>query len=155
VRNTWTLMTALALLIAVASAGLAQSADPAAKPAANPAATKVDPSAALLLRARMHRTMADLMEAQAQAPAAPVAPGWRCPWGTPAVGPGTAWGGSGRGAGGGRGAGWGRGRGPGWGGGPGYGHGAGWGAGAGWGPGFVDRDGDGICDNLQQRTGQK
>ena len=186
-RSTLTLMTALALLIVVASAGLAQSADPAAKPAAKPAATQVDPSAALQLRAKMHRTMADLMEAraaekpdqqkiadlvaklqqlrgemQAQAPAAPVGPGWRCPWGGPGMGPGPGYGrgpGGGRGPGYGRGQGWGGGpgggRGQGWGGGPGYGRGAGLGAGAGWGPGFVDRDGDGICDNLQQRTGQK
>ena len=75
-------------------------------------------------------------------------------------GPGYGWG---RGPGYGRGSGWGRGPGygpvpgagpgPGAGRGPGYGRGYGRGLGRGW--GFVDENGNGICDNFEAIQGQK
>ena len=90
---------------------------------------------------------------------------WQCPWGGPGMGYGRGWGGRGMGYG--RGPGWGRGygpgRGPGWA--PGYGpaRGPGWtpGYGPGYGNrcgprwGYVDRDGDGVCDNFQRAQGQQ
>jgi hypothetical protein len=156
---------------AIASTGWAQTAPAAAKhPSAKPAAqaaAKPLPQ----VRAEMHRTIADLLEAQAaekpdparikalteqlqklrgewnaQGPAAPArAAGWGCLWG----GPGYGWGGPGYG----RGQGYGRGPGygwGGWGGGQGYGRGMGLGAGR----AFVDSDSDGICDNFEIRTGR-
>jgi hypothetical protein len=139
---------------------------------------KSDAATAAELRATIHRTMAELIEArasdkpdqakiddlakrvqelrgklQATTPtAANASSGWGCPWGGPGMGCGRGWGcgGQGRGPGAGRGAGFGPGAGRG------QGRGFGPGAGMGLGPGggaFVDEDKDGICDNYELRHG--
>jgi len=150
----------------------AQDAASTDKPAATDAEAKTDGPAQL--RAAMHRTLADLIEAQAaekpdaarikaltdqlqtlrgkiwtQRPTAPYAvpAGWRCPREGPGMGYGRAR--SGRGYG----------RGPGWGAGPGYGRtagrAAGRGAGIGYGWAFIDKDRDGICDNYEAYWGER
>ena len=156
-RRVLVFLTSVALVWAVTATGLAQekkaAKTPAKKPAAaNPAAKT--PTLALL-QAKMHHTMADLIEAQSAAkpdaerikkltdrlqtlrnqirgqwPAAPYGgPGaWQSPRGGPRMGAGPAWGGPGRGYG--R-RGYGRG-GPG----RGYGRGPGAGRGPGFGPGY-------------------
>ena len=125
---------------------------------------KADAVALAQLRAKMHRSLAELIEAQnatdkdaakieeltkeiadlraqlqAKRPAVPagqqgVQPGWRCPWGGPGMGPGRGQG-RGPGMGPGKGPGMGPGRGQGMGPGPGMGRGFGPGPGAGAGPG--------------------
>jgi hypothetical protein len=139
--------------------------------------SKADAAALAQLRAKMHRSLAELIEAenatekdaakieeltkevadlraqlQAKRSAVPagqqgVQPGWRCPWGGPGMGPGR---GQGRGPGMGPGPGMGRGFGPGPG--PGGGRGPGAGRGAGWGPGFIDVNQNGICDYFESRS---
>jgi hypothetical protein len=141
----------------------------------SPQAKSEAPTAAQL-RAGIHRTMAELIEArmagtpdrakvdaltrqvrelrgklQAITPATGLAGGGGgCPWGGPGMGYGRGWGGQGRGPGAGRGAGFepGTRRGPGRGFGPGAGMGLG--PGGGW---FVDEDKDGICDYYELRHG--
>jgi hypothetical protein len=143
--------------------------------AQQPTAPKSDAPTQAKVRADLHRTMADLIEAQSaekpdqakvQAlsekvaklrgeivpPAVAAGPGRA--WGGPGRGPCGAWGG---GPGYGRGMGWGGGpgygRGMGWGGGPGYGRGMGWGGG--YGMGFVDANGNGVCDRFEAAAGQR
>jgi hypothetical protein len=167
------------LLAGWVSTGWAQ-APSAEKATDKAAATKVDTAPAAQTRAELHRTMAELIEAQAAAqpdqakikaltdklqelrgkiggpaanvPRGPMA-GGRGPWGGPGMG-------AGMGRGPGRGMGPGYGRGPGWGRGPGGGAGrGGWGPGpgfgAGRGPGFVDADRDGVCDNFERAWGHR
>lgn len=130
------------------------------------------------LRAEIHRTLAQLIEARAaekpdqakvdeltgklrqlrgefrgQVPAGNAADGWACPRGGPGKGFGCCRGcpGGGRG----RGAGFGPGAGRGWGGGAGGGRGLGPGGGQGRAPGgaaFLDQDQDGTCDRFEQRS---
>ena len=155
-RTVLTLVMTLAVSGLVASSTLAADTPAGKKPAKVKAAAQADTPTPAQLRARMHRTMAALVEAQAAenpdqakikalvdrlqvlrnqirapGPAAPNAPpaGWQCPWGGPGMGYGPAWGGRGRG-----GPGRGYGRGPGFG--PGPGRGPGYGAGRGRGPGY-------------------
>jgi hypothetical protein len=169
-------ITMLVLLAAWVSIGWAQTPS-AEKATDNPVATKVDTTPTAQTRAELHRTMAELIEAQAAAqpdqakikaltdkvqelrgkiggpaaswPRGPMA-GGRGPWGGPGMGVGM-----GRGAG--RGMGPGYGRGPGWGRGPGGrgGWGPGPGFGAGRGPSFVDTDRDGVCDNFERIWGHR
>jgi len=200
----FTLMVALALMWGVATAGLAQDTQ-ADQPAADESVTAAAPTAAEL-QAKIHRTVAALIEARSaekpdpekiekltqqlqeirrqaygRTPAAGVPPfgAWQCPWGGPgmgfgrgrgmgpgmgagrgpAAGPGNrAW--MGRGGRGGRGPAMGPGNRGRMGRGGGYGMGAGRGAGYGYGRGlgrqwgFIDRNGDGICDNLGTRWGR-
>jgi len=165
----------LAVLLAIPAGGFAEDAK--AKKNAAPA-VQADQAGPAELRVELDRAMAALIEARsadkprrakvaeltrqvqrlrqrigAQGPNA--AQGTFCPLGGPGAGYGQGRG-PGYGAGQGRGPGYGRGqgRGPGYGAGqgrgPGYGRGAGRGASNGMpGRAFVDRDGDGICDNRQ------
>jgi len=162
----WTLVASLAMLLSVGQIVKADE-NPAAKtkePEQAKAAEAPKPSVAQL-QAQLHRTMAALIEArtaekpdQAQidklvaearslrqqlvARATEVNAVAPCPWGGPGFGPGRGYG---------RGYGWGAGYGRG----PGYGRGAGWGAANGVpGRGFIDRDGDGVCDNYELRQNQ-
>jgi hypothetical protein len=181
VRHVICLMTIAAYAWGLASLGLAED-QPAAKPAADKKVeAKAGGSAIADLRARIHRTMADLIEAQSaekpdpariesltkelrqlrarlqsQAPVAAADPprAWTCPWGGPGMGfgRGAGWGGRGPGAGPGRGAGYGAGAGRGPGAGRGFGPGAGLGLGPAGGP-LVDEDNDGICDYYEIRHG--
>jgi hypothetical protein len=124
--------------------------------AQQPTAAKSDLPSPAKLRAEMHRTMADLIEAQsAEKPdqakvqaltekvaklrgeIVPPANGQARAWGGPGRGPCGAWAG---------GPGYGRGMG-GWGGGRGMGWGGGW--------GFVDANQNGICDRFEAATGQR
>ena len=176
-RNFFTMLAALAIL---GGGGLAVWAQDVAPTIPNQT-TQVDAKAAMAahakLRVKLHRTIADLIEARhaeqpdqaqvdklakeveqlrseimAQRPAA---------MGRPGMGYGR---GQGRGAGYGPGQGYGRGPGQGYGRGPGYGRGQGRGPGMGpgqgrggggrgpgygRGPGFVDRDQDGACDRRE------
>jgi hypothetical protein len=145
-RTGLTLMMTVILIGGVGSAGLGQEAKKAKSPAAKgPDVAKADTPAPAELRAKVHRLMAALIDAQsaekpdeakiqrlneqlqtlrqqiwAQGPPAPGA--WQSPWGGPGMGYG-------------RGAGWGVPGGRGWGKGPGpgrgYGPGPGWGRGGG------------------------
>lgn len=165
--SNWTMVTTLAMLLAFGSAALA--ADDQAKqdkaPAEAQATKTAEQPTAAQLRARLHRTMAALVEARAADNPDPeridqlakrarslrrqiLALGSEadfdaiCPWGGPGLGRGPGWGGRGAGYG------WGRGYGRG----PGYGRGAGWGMERGYpGRGFIDLDGDGVCDRYEQR----
>jgi len=163
--------TPILACLAIGLGCLAQAADPTpeTKPVPAPAA-QATPSKLLELRAEMHRTMADLLQARnAENPdpkqiqtlteklqglrktlAAEVsAPAATCPWGGPGLGPayGRGYGrGPGWGGGPGYGGGYGRGYGRGWGGGPGYGRGAGW--------FYQDADHDGVCDNFERVWGK-
>jgi len=178
-RHVMTLVAITAFWWSFASLGLAE--DKPAPKAVPEKKVEVKPggSAAADVRARMHRTMADLIEArsaekpdpakierltkalwqlraelQTQTPGAAVNPPsvWTCPWGGPGMGfgRGPAWGGRGPGRGWGPGYGWGAGRGPG------AGRGFGPGAGLGLGPAGgipVDEDRNGICDYYEARHG--
>jgi len=168
-RHVLTLLTMAAFWCSLVSLGLAEDAKATQLPDDKKVEAKANATANAELRATIHRTMADLIEAQAtekpdqakidalskklqqlreklhaQAPAVVgnVPTGWVCPWGGPGMGfgRGAAWGGPGRG----RGYGGGAGRG--------FGPGAGLGLGVG-GPAFVDNDNDGICDNYELRHG--
>jgi hypothetical protein len=173
--NHWTTTMALAALLAFGTTALAaeEKAAKANEPAQAKTAAAQDAPTVAQLQARLHRTMAALIEARsaeqpdqaqidkltrrvqslrqqifARGPEANV--GTPCPWGGPGLG-------LGRGAG----YGWGRGYGAGYGGGRGYGRGPGYGRGAGWGAahgypgrGFIDQDEDGVCDNYELRQNQ-
>jgi hypothetical protein len=157
------------------SLGVAEDTKATRSPDDKKVEAKVNATANAKLRAAIHRTMADLIEAQSaekpdqakidslstkvqqlreklqvQAPAVVgnVPAGWVCPRGGPGMGfgRGAAWGGPGRGPGAGRGPGGGPGAGRG------FGPGAGLGLGTG-GPAFVDNDNDGICDYYELRHG--
>jgi len=168
-RHVLTLLTMAAFCCNLVSLGLAEDTKATPSPDDKKVEAKANATANAELRATIHRTMADLIEAQsaekpdpakinaiskklqqlreklqAQAPAvvgnAPA--GLVCPWGGPGMGfgRGSAWGGPGRGRG--------------------YGGGAGRGFGPGprsdlgvGGPAFVDSDNDGICDNYELRHG--
>jgi hypothetical protein len=161
-RHVLTLVTMAAVWCSLVSLGLAEDKKASKSPDNKTVETKADSSANADLRAKIHRTMAALIEAQsaeepdqakidkltkklqqlrgklqAQAPAAAgnQPAGWACPWGGPGrgFGRGAAWGGPGQGQGAGRGPGFGPGAGRGWGGGPGGGAGWGFGPGAGMG----------------------
>jgi hypothetical protein len=177
------LTAGFSLLVAAAQAAAADNAKQKAETKAQNAQKQPAVPKVAELQVKLHRAMAVLIEAQsadnpdqekidkltaqvrklreeiaAAAPAgAPVGVGPGCPWGGPMR---QAWAGGGRGYG----------RGPGWQRGGGYGRGAGygWGAAVGLGPGygrgmggagrfaaFVDRDGDGICDNFEAMQGQQ
>ena len=169
-RN-WTMVTTLAMLLAFGNAALA--ADDQAKqdkaPAEAQATKAADQPTVAQLRARLHHTMAALVDARAAENPDPeridqLAQRARslrrqilalnpeadldaiCPWGGPGLGRGPGWGGRGAGYG------WGRGYGPdGYGRGPGYGP-PGWGMERGYpGRGFIDLDGDGVCDRYERR----
>jgi hypothetical protein len=174
-RHVLTLVMMAAFWCSLVSLGLAEDTKATQPPADKKVEAKANATANAELRATIHRTMADLIEAQstekpdqtkidklttklqqlrgklqAQAPAVVgnVPAGWVCPWGGPGMGfgHGAAWGGLGRGPGGGRG----------YGGGSGAGRGLGPGAGLGLGVGggvFVDEDNDGVCDNYELRRG--
>ena len=145
-RHVLTFVTMAAFWCSLVSLGLAEDKKASKSPDNKKVETKADASANADLRAKIHRTMAALIEAQsaeepdqakidkltkklqqlrgklqAQAPAAAgnQPAGWACPWGGPGMGfgRGAAWGGPGQGQGGGRGAGFGPGAGRGWGGG--------------------------------------
>ena len=159
------LILGMVLLLACGVTGFARD-DASKAPAPNPQQ----------LKAQMHRTMADLVEAQSAAEpdqakidqlAGQLQSIRRQLWAkapAPGRGYGQGWAGQGRGQGrggpayGGRGYGcpWG---GPGWGRGMGMGQGGGMGMGPGrgMGPGlgFVDADGDGVCDNFQPPAAPK
>jgi hypothetical protein len=172
-RHVPTLVTMAAFWCSLVSLGLAEDTKATQSPDDKKVEAKANTTANAELRATIHRTMADLIEAQstekpdqakidslskklqqlreklqAQAPAVVgnVPAGWVCPQGGPGMGfgRGAAWGGPGRGPGGGRGYGGGAGHG--------FGPGAGLGLGAG-GPAFVDNDNDGICDYYELRHG--
>lgn len=160
-RHLWTIVAVAALWGSLGSIGLAE--DPTAKaPSDNKVAARADADS-VQLRAAIHRTMADLLEAQAAEKPDPakvdaltrkiielrgklqaqpaVAEGVAPAWGRPAMAVG-------------RGAGWGGGRGAGFGGGRGgAGFGQGLGPGGGQGRGFVDADNDGICDYYELTHG--
>jgi len=174
------LLMAGAVLWAAASTGVAQDANTAKTSETAKTEAKSDAPSPARLRARMHRTMAALIEARnaeepdsakiekltdqlqtlrnqirAQGPVRPRGgpAAWQCPRGGPQRGYGYGRGGPGRGYG--RGApGRGYGRGSGWGCGAGYGPGPAWSAGRGPGVGrgraFVDKDRDGVCDNFEK-----
>lgn len=159
-----TVAIAMALVACIASVGVAQEAKKSKRPsdenvAPAKAKAQADKLAPAKLRAKMHRTLAALIEAQsaakpdqakigklteqletlrkqlwAQGPAGrPGQPaGWQCPWGGPGrgYGPGPGYG---RGPGRGKGPGYGMGPGRGYGMGPAYGRGGG--PGGPWGPG--------------------
>jgi hypothetical protein len=176
-KRVLTFVAMAAFWCSFVSLGLAGDEKGAKSPDNKPLQAKSEVSAAAQVRAAIHRTMAELIEAQgADAPdqakidgltkrvqelrgklqgmmpaAAGAGGGWGCPWGGPGMGYGRGWGGGqGRGPGAGRGAGFG----PGAGRGPGRGFGPG--AGMGFGPGgglFVDEDKDGICDYYELRHG--
>jgi hypothetical protein len=184
-RQVLTFVTMAAFWCSLVSLGLAEDTKATQSPDDKKVEAKANATAHAELRATIHRTMADLIEAQsaekpdqekidkltknlqqlrgklqAQAPAAvgnqPA--GWTCPGGGPGMGfgRGPAWSGVGRGLGGGRGAGFGPGAGRGPGGGVGRGFGPGGGMGlAPGGPAFVDRDNDGICDWYELRQGMR
>jgi len=156
------------------AAGAKATKSPGNKPNVEAKAEAATPAQ---LRAKMHRTLAELIEAQnatdkdaakieeltkeiadlraqlqAKRSAVPagqqgVQPGWRCPWGGLGMGPGR-----GQGMGPGPGMGRGFGPGPGAGAGPGGGRGPGAGRGAGWGPGFIDVNQNGVCDYFESRS---
>jgi hypothetical protein len=160
-RNRFAFAITFGLLWALGSNGLAEDANTAPKAAQAARTPKPDTPTPAQLQARLHRTMAALIEAQSaenpdpekvkqltddlqsvqarirsQAPATPyVGPGMGTrPWGGPGLGYGPAWGGPGRGPW--RGSpGMGYGRGAGRGVGPGWGRAPGYGRGAGWGRG--------------------
>jgi hypothetical protein len=164
--NHWTMTMALAALLAFGTTALAaeEKATKANEPAQAKTAADQDAPTVAQLQARLHHTMAALIEARsAEEPdqaqidkltrrvqslrqqifAKGPDVGAPCPWGGPGLG-------LGRGAG----YGWGRGYGPGagMGRGPGYGRGAGWGAAHGYPErGFIDQDEDGVCDNYELR----
>jgi hypothetical protein len=182
-RHVLTFVTMAAFWCSPVSLGLAEDTKATQSPDDKKVEAKANATAPAELRATIHRTMADLIEAQsaekpdqekidkltknlqqlrgklqAQAPAAvgnqPA--GWTCPWGGPGMGfgRGAARGGRGQGQGAGRGAGFGPGAGRGPGGGPGRGFGPGGGLGLGaGGAAFVDEDNDGICDRYELRNG--
>ena len=161
IRTMLTTMTGVALLGLSPWSANAQEPKAAQQPAkatAQSEKTNSDSPTPAQLRIEMHQTMAALIKAQAaekpdqdmidrltgklrtiraqfwsQRPAR--ADARRCPWGGPGMGYGRGWGGQGRG--------------PGWsrGGGRGQGYGRGYGRGYARGWGFVDKDGDGLCDN--------
>ena len=160
-RNSLAFAAALGLLWALGSSGLAEDASTAPKTAEPATTPKPDTPTPAQLQARLHRTMAALIEAQSaenpdpekvkqltddlqsvraeirsQALATPAGrPGVGTrPWGSPGLGYGPAWGGPSRGPWRG-GPGMGYGRGPGGGGGPAWARGPGYGRGAGWGRG--------------------
>jgi hypothetical protein len=174
-RHVLTAVAMAAFWCSLVSLGLAEDTKATQSPDAKKVEAKANATANAKLRASIHRTMADLIEArsaekpdqakidslskkvqqlrekfQAQAPAVVgnVPAGWVCPWGGPGMGfgRGAAWGGPGRGQGAGRGPGGGPGAGRGFGPGTGLGLGAGGGA-------FVDEDNDGICDYYEVRHG--
>lgn len=155
--KVWSVFMTMAMLAGVGSVAWAQEDKAKAADAPKPTVAQ--------LQAQLHRTVADLIEARAQekpdkeqidklvgqvktlreqlierrSEAALDAP---CPWGGPGLGRGAGYG-------------FGPGRGMGYGRGPGYGRGAGWGAAQGFpGRAFVDRDGDGVCDNYELRQNQ-
>ncbi len=173
-RNVLTLVTMAAFGCSLVSLGLAEDTKAIRSPDDKKVEAKTNATANAKLRATIHRTMADFIEAQiaekpdqakidalgkklqqlreklqAQAPVVVgnVPAGWVCPWGGSGMGfgRGAAWGGPGRGPGAGRGPG---GLGAGRSFGPGAGLGLGTGAGA-----FVDEDNDGICDYYEVRHG--
>lgn len=168
-RHVLTWVTMAAFGCSLASLGLAEDTKATQLPDDKKVEAKANATANAETRAAIHRTMADLIEAQsaekpdqakidslgkklqqlreslqAQAPAVVgnVPAGWVCPRGGPGMGfgRGAAWGGPGRG----RGYGGGAGRG--------FGPGAGLGLGVG-GPAFVDNDNDGVCDYYELRHG--
>lgn len=167
-RTIWTSVTMAAMLLGISAVSLGEDAKAPAQ-----VAPPANQTTGAQLRAQLHRAMAELIEARAakepdqaridqlsrqvaglrqQIAGQPPAPGAGafCPWGGPGLnlgfGRGPAWGGRGPGYGRGMGYGGGFGRGPG------YGRGAGWGAANGFpGRAFVDRDGDGVCDNFELR----
>jgi Spy/CpxP family protein refolding chaperone len=161
-RHVLTFVTMTALLCGLVSLGLAEDNTASKSPDNKKVEAKADTTANADVRAKIHRTMAALIEAQSaeepdqakidkltkklqqlrgklqvqsSAVVANPSAGWACPWGGPGMGfgRGAAWGGPGRGMGGGRGAGFGPGAGRGPGAGPGMGRGPG--GGRGYGPG--------------------
>jgi len=161
-RRVLTFVTMAAFWCSLVSLGLAEDKKASKSPDDKKVEIKADTSANADVRAKIHRTMAALIEAQsaeepdqatidkltkklqqlrgklqAQAPAAAgnQPAGWACPWGGPGMGfgRGAAWGGPGQGQGVGRGAGFGPGAGRALGAGPGMGRGPG--GGRGFGPG--------------------
>jgi hypothetical protein len=184
-RHVLTLVAMAALWCSLASLGLAEDKKAIESPDDKKVEAQTNASATAALRAEIHRTLADLIEAQsakqpdqakidkltkdlqqlrgklrsqAPAPVGNQSAVWTCPWGGPGMGfgRGAAWGGPGRGFGGGRAAGFGPGGGRGPGGGMGRGFGPGGGMGlAPGGPAFVDKDNDGICDRYELRHGMR
>ncbi len=177
--NHWTIMMTLATFLAVCSTTMADEAKVKTDKAPAEAQTteKAEQPTLAQLEAQLHRTLAALVEARAEENPDPAqidklaqraqtlrrqifarsveanfnAP---CPWGGPGLGLGRGLG-YGRGAGYGWGRGDGLGRGLGYGRGPGYGRGAGWGAAYGFpGRGFIDRDGNGVCDRFELQQAQ-
>lgn len=168
-RYVLTLVTMAAFGCSLVSLGLAEDTKATQLPDDKKVEVKANATANAEMRVAIHRTMADLLEAQsaekpdqakidslaktlqqlreklqAQTPAVVgnVPAGWVCPRGGPGMGfgRGAAWGGPGRG----RGYGGGAGRG--------FGPGAGLGLGIG-GPAFVDNDNNGVCDYYELRHG--
>jgi hypothetical protein len=168
-RHVLTMVTVAMLSSGLASLGTAGDPTTPAAKAPSKAAAGAD------VRADIHRTLAALIQArsaekpdtakvdelarkleqlrgklrgQSGAIAGNAGGPGRCPWGGPGVGYGRGMGaGYGRGPGAGRGMGWN-------GGGGGMGRGAGLGRDPG-GAAFVDRDGDGVCDNYELRHGTR
>lgn len=157
------------LVLGTAAAGFAEEAANEKKAAEADAAVQADGPTPAQVRAAMHRTLAELIEARsaaqpdqakidalsaelrtqqqrlrAFAPGSGAGPRGRgqCPWAASGMGYGRTGGGPPWAAGNGRG------RGAGYGGG--FGRGAASGGGFGRGRAFVDQDGDGMCDNLQR-----
>jgi hypothetical protein len=179
-RYILTIMTMAALCGGLVFRGVAEDAK-ATKSPDNKLADGAKTTGNIELRAEIPRTLAALIEArsvekpdqgkvdeltqmlqqlrgklraQNVAATGSAATGWGCPWGGPGLGYGRSacWGGGGRGPRGG----FGHGGGHGWGGGAGHGRGFGTGAGQGLAPGgaaFVDKDGDGVCDQFELRQG--
>lgn len=148
-----TLLAGMACWSSLVAAGWAAESTP---PAATPnVQTPAEAVPVATLRAQMHRTLADLIEAQAATPPDQAKIDQltqqlqqvRAKLLAQRPAANAAWGGPGRGYGRGPGWGYGMGRGPGMG--PGYGMGRG--LGPGMGRGFVDRDGNGICDYFEAR----
>lgn len=155
-----TILTGVAILGGGLVAAWAEDSAPATPPGdAKKVDAKADAATPAQLRAKLHRTLADLIDAQnAEKPdqaqvdkltkeveqlraqtvgqRVSVQVAWRCPRGGPGMG-------YGRGYGPGRGPGMGGGRGP------------GQGRGLGMGAGFIDRNQNGVCDNLEGVAGQK
>ncbi len=181
-RHVLTVVMMAVLSCGLVSLGMAEDKKANKSPEDKKVDTHASAPAQADLRAEIHRTMADLIEAQAAekpdraktdrlakelqqlraklwaqsaAGAGNPASSGRCPWGGPGMGwgRGAGWGGPGRGPGASRGPGFGLGGGAEWGGG---GRGFGPGAGLGLAPGgaaFVDEDKDGICDHFELRHG--
>ncbi len=182
-RRVRTFVAMAAAWCSLASLAVAEDERVIKSPVDKKVETKADAQAIAALRADIHRTLAELIEAQsakqpdqakiekltknlqqlrgklraqAAAPAGNERTGWNCPRGGFGMGfgRGAAWGGRGRGFGGGRGAGFGPGGGLGPSGGVGCGFGPGGGLGlAPGGPAFADKDHDGICDHYELRHG--